>query len=81
MDRTVLEIIGWVGSAILVVSLLQTNLHRLRWINLVGCVILVGYNAVLGVWPMVGLNVVENDMRLRNSLATNIDIVKACLHE
>ena len=58
MDRTLLEIIGWVGSAILVVSLLQTNLHRLRWINLVGCVILVGYNAVLGVWPMVGLNVV-----------------------
>ena len=58
MDRTVLEIIGWAGSAILVVSLLQTNLHRLRWINLVGCVILVGYNAVLGVWPMVGLNVV-----------------------
>lgn len=53
-----LEAIGWAGSAILVVSLLQTNLHRLRWINLVGCLVLVGYNAVLGVWPMVGLNVV-----------------------
>ena len=58
MDRTLLEVIGWVGSAILVVSLLQTNLHRLRWINLVGCLVLVGYNAVVGVWPMVGLNVV-----------------------
>jgi hypothetical protein len=58
MDRTVLEVVGWAGSAILVVSLLQTNLHRLRWINLVGCLVLIGYNAALGIWPMVGLNVV-----------------------
>lgn len=58
MDGTLLEAIGWLGSAVLVVSLLQTNLHRLRWINLVGCLVLFGYNGVVGVWPMVGLNVV-----------------------
>ncbi|GAA3618338.1 hypothetical protein GCM10022199_23500 [Marihabitans asiaticum] len=58
MDGTLLEVIGWLGSAVLVVSLLQTNLHRLRWINLVGCLVLIGYNAAVGVWPMVGLNVV-----------------------
>lgn len=58
MDGVVLEVIGWVGSAVLVVSLLQTNLHRLRWINLAGCVVLIGYNGLVGVWPMVGLNVV-----------------------
>lgn len=53
-----IEVLGWVGSAILVVSLLQTRVLRLRWINLVGCIVLIGYNAVVGVWPMVGLNVV-----------------------
>lgn len=53
-----IEIIGWTGSAILVVSLLQTRVLRLRGINLVGCVVLIGYNASVGVWPMVGLNVV-----------------------
>ncbi|WP_427385158.1 hypothetical protein [Janibacter sp. G56] len=58
MNGILLETIGWVGSAILVVSLLQTELFRLRVINLVGCLILIGYNAVLGVWPMVGLNIV-----------------------
>lgn len=58
MSSTALEVIGWLGSAVLVVSLLQTNLHRLRWINLLGCVVLIGYNAAVGVWPMVGLNVV-----------------------
>jgi hypothetical protein len=53
-----LEVVGWVGSAVLVWSLLQTQLHRLRVINLVGGVVLTFYNAVNHVWPMVGLNVV-----------------------
>src|SRR6476469_2038796 len=53
-----LEAIGWIGSAVLVWSLLQTQLRRLRVINLVGCVILIGYNAANHVWPMVRLNVV-----------------------
>jgi hypothetical protein len=54
----VIEIVGWVGSAVLVVSLLQTRVVRLRLVNLVGCLILLGYNWVIEVWPMVGLNVV-----------------------
>ncbi len=58
MDGWWLEALGWVGSAILVWSLLQTQLLRLRVINLVGCVVLIAYNAIVGVWPMVGLNVV-----------------------
>ena len=53
-----LEAVGWIGSAVLVWSLLQTQLRRLRIINLVGCVVLIVYNALNHVWPMVGLNVV-----------------------
>lgn len=53
-----IEVVGWVGSVILVVSLLQTRVLRLRMINLVGCVVLLTYNAVIEVWPMVGLNLV-----------------------
>ena len=52
------SIIGWGGSALVVLSLLQTRILRLRVLNLVGCVILVGFNAVVGVWPMVGMNAV-----------------------
>lgn len=58
MEGWWLEAVGWIGSAVLVWSLLQTQLHRLRLINLVGCVVLIGYNLAVGVWPMVGLNVV-----------------------
>lgn len=55
---TWLDVIGWTGSALLVWSLLQSRLLRLRALNLVGCLVLIGFNAALGVWPMVGLNVV-----------------------
>jgi hypothetical protein len=53
-----LDAVGWIGSALLVWSLLQTRILRLRALNLIGCFILIGFNAMLRVWPMVGLNVV-----------------------
>lgn len=58
MDRWWLEALGWIGSAVIVWSLLQTQLSRLRVFNLLGTILLVGYNLILGIWPMVGLNVV-----------------------
>ncbi|HMO11526.1 MAG TPA: YgjV family protein, partial [Actinotalea sp.] len=53
-----LEVAGWAGSALLVLSLLQTRVLRLRVLNSIACAVLIGYNAVLGVWPMVAMNVV-----------------------
>lgn len=53
-----IEVLGWVGSAVLVVSLLQTRVLWLRAINLAGCILLLVYNAVIEVWPMVGLQLV-----------------------
>lgn len=52
------SIIGWGGSALVVVSLLQTRILRLRLLNFVGCIVLVAFNLVIGVWPMVGMNAV-----------------------
>jgi hypothetical protein len=52
------SIIGWGGSALVVLSLLQTRILRLRLLNLIGCVILVGFNLAIQVWPMVGMNAV-----------------------
>ena len=71
-----LEVVGWVGSAVLVWSLLQTQILRLRALNLIGCVILIGYNGALRVWPMVGLNVVLaviNIVHLSRLLTTRHD--------
>ena len=51
-----LDLLGWLGSALLIVSLVQTRVLRLRVLNLAASVILVIFNALLAVWPMVGMN-------------------------
>ncbi|MFC4556506.1 hypothetical protein [Georgenia faecalis] len=56
--QTALEVVGWLGSAIVVWSMMQQRIVRLRVYNLIGCVVQVFYNGVLGVWPVVALNVV-----------------------
>lgn len=53
-----LEMFGWAGSIVIVGSLLQTRILWLRVLNSIGCVMLVIYNAILQLWPMVTLNVV-----------------------
>ena len=53
-----LNILGWGGSALLVYSLLQASVLRLRVLNAIACMILVVFNWVLAVWPMVGMNLV-----------------------
>ena len=53
-----LDALGWAGSALLVYSLLQARVLRFRVLNTVGCVVLIVFNALLGVWPMVGMNLV-----------------------
>jgi hypothetical protein len=52
------DALGWFGSALLVYSLLQARILRLRVLNTVACGILVVFNALVGVWPMVAMNIV-----------------------
>ena len=49
--------LGWVGSALLLWSLMQARVLRFRLINLVACTLLVVFNAILGIWSMVAMNV------------------------
>ncbi len=53
-----IDLLGWGGSALLVYSLLQARVLRLRALNLIACGVLVVFNAALGVWPMVAMNLV-----------------------
>lgn len=53
-----LDVVGWAGSALLVFSLLQSRVLRFRVLNTIACVVLVFFNAMISVWPMVGMNVV-----------------------
>lgn len=51
-----LEVVGWLGSVLVVVSLVVAGVWRFRVLNLVGAVLATGYNAVLGIWPFVVMN-------------------------
>ncbi|MET0998865.1 MAG: hypothetical protein ABWX73_09145 [Marmoricola sp.] len=51
-----LDLIGWLGSALLIVSVMQARLLRFRVLNLLACVVLTGFNAALAIWPMVAMN-------------------------
>lgn len=53
-----LDILGWGGSALLVYSLLQASVLRLRVLNAIACLLLIVFNWALSVWPMVGMNTV-----------------------
>jgi hypothetical protein len=52
-----LDVLGWVGSALLILSLMQARVLRFRLLNLVACVVLVIFNGLLAIWPMVAMNV------------------------
>jgi hypothetical protein len=54
---SLLDLIGWCGSALLIVSLLQTRVLRFRVLNLLASVVLTGFNTALAIWPLVAMNV------------------------
>ena len=51
-----LEIVGWVGSVLVVLSLAQAKVWRFRIMNLVGSVLATGYNAIIEIWPFAVMN-------------------------
>lgn len=59
-----LDVLGWAGSALLIYSLLQARVLRFRLLNLVACLVLVVFNALLGIWPMVAMNAVLSGINL-----------------
>jgi len=59
-----LDLFGWFGSALLIFSLLQTRVLRFRLLNLSASLSLVLFNALVGVWPMVGMNVATSSINI-----------------
>jgi len=53
-----IDVLGWLGSILVVTSLIQRDLRRLRQVNLAASIALGVFNIVLGIWPMIVLNVV-----------------------
>jgi hypothetical protein len=55
-DDLLFEVVGWAGSLLLIISIVQTRIERLRWLSLIACALLVAYNLWVPSLPMVGVN-------------------------
>lgn len=51
-----IESLGWLGTAILLTSMTQSNMLRLRVINLIGTVIMLSYVIMISAHPMMVFN-------------------------
>ena len=60
-----IELVGWFGAALVLVSYAQTNTIRLRQISLLAGVALLSFNLILGIWPNVALELALAVVNLR----------------
>ena len=51
-----LEIFGYVGTALVLLSMMMTSVMKLRWLNIAGSVVSMTYAALSDAWPVVFLN-------------------------
>ena len=56
MNSTVIEAIGYVGSVLVLISMLMTSVVRLRTINTIGSLIFTGYALMIQSYPTAALN-------------------------
>lgn len=74
---TVHELIGYVGSAFVVLSLMMRSLLRLRWVNIVGATVFALYGVLIAappVWIMNGTIVLIDVWHLRRMLGGEEDL-------
>jgi hypothetical protein len=53
---SLLDVVGWVSSALVVWSLMLVSVWRFRWMNLAGAALATVVNALLGIWPFAAMN-------------------------
>lgn len=51
-----LETVGWIGSILVVWSLMQARVLRFRWMNFAGALVATIYNGIIGIWPFAFMN-------------------------
>lgn len=56
IEMIILEAFGYIGTALVIVSMLMTSIFKLRIINICGSVISAIYSAMVSAWPIVVMN-------------------------
>lgn len=64
MNHTLVEVIGYAGSALVILSLLQKSILRLRAIGLVASITFLTYSIAISAYPIAVVNVVAAGIHL-----------------
>ena len=52
-----LEVFGYIGTALVIISMMMKSINKLRIFNISGAIISAIYSAIIQAWPVVLLNV------------------------
>ena len=67
--NVLLEVFGYIGTALVIISMMMKSINKLRIFNISGAIISAIYSAIIQAWPVVLLNValtVINTYQLTN---------------
>ena len=56
VDTWWFQTMGWVGSGLVVASLIVPNAFKFRWLNFAGSLLSTFWNLAAGIWPFVAMN-------------------------
>ena len=56
MTNIYLEIFGYLGTVLVLTSMMMTSVEKLRWFNIAGSFVSMIYAAFCNTWPVVFLN-------------------------
>ena len=51
------EILGWIATAVVLLSFTVQDMRKLRMVNLVGCILWIGYGFILMSKPVIFVNI------------------------
>ena len=67
-----LEIFGYIGTALVILSMTMKSINKLRIVNISGAIVSAIYSALISAWPIVLLNVTLTTINLYHVIKTGI---------
>ncbi|MCQ8879006.1 uroporphyrinogen decarboxylase [Pseudoalteromonas shioyasakiensis] len=71
------EYLGYIASALLVASLTMSDVVKLRWLNLAGCIAFTLYGIAISAWPVAITNGVLTFVNLYHLVKLNREKIKS----
>ncbi len=56
MTEILIEVFGYIGTALVLLSMMMTSMNKLRTFNIAGSIISAIYSVIRNAWPVVLLN-------------------------